>query len=132
MQPVASRKGHEKDNIHIVDVETSIHNLLHLLILTTFGEYRPDESFGCGLWEREFEMSLDLKEVRQEIRIYLVKAVDKFEPRLTDPKVDVSFFDGRSFSRKVSLTVTGKLTATAETFKHREVLFICPKAVVKR
>lgn len=132
MQPVSSRKGRKKDNIHVVDVKTSIHNLLHLLILTSFGEYRPDDSFGCGLWEREFDMSLDLKKVRQAIRSDLVAAIDKFEPRLMDVQVDISFFGRRSFSRKVSLTVSGKLTATAEAFEHCEMLFICPKTVVKK
>ena len=41
---------HESCNLH-----QSIAQRIHLILVTNFGEFRSDISFGCTIWENDFE-----------------------------------------------------------------------------
>lgn len=108
------------------DVGTSIAQLLHLLIHTRYGELRSDRSFGCRIWEVEFERTLSSSHWAGELSESLERAIRQYEPRLKNVRVDISMtlvdHDGfhrqpDEYRRLATVAVAALLNATNEPFQ---------------
>jgi len=110
----------------------SVAALLHLISITHFGECKYDESFGCEIWEHDFENISNTQLYKEQLRKLIQETLERYEPRLAVIRVDiqidqVDYNAGRRRTKsRISLDVKGTLTKTNETFAFAEQFFIGP------
>jgi phage baseplate assembly protein W len=114
-------------------VGVSIAQQLYLLIHTRYGELRSDRSFGCRVWEVEFERALNTGDWSDELGLSLQEAIRQHEPRLKSVQVSISstVVDRNSFVRqpdeyrqRATVNVTALLTQTEEPFQFSTQLHV--------
>lgn len=110
----------------------SVTNMVHLIAITYFGECKFDETFGCEIWEHDFDNINNPQQYREELIRSIQQTIEKQEKRLTNIRVDVQLeqIDYRMYQRRIksriTLRVNGTLAATNETFTHVDQFFIGP------
>lgn len=128
-QPTAlmNKKEHPKCSL-----AESVAGLVHLIAITNFGEYKHDESFGCEIWEHDFENIANTQIFREKLRSSIQKTIEKYEPRLTNLKVGIQIdqIDYRVIHRRIKsrirLKIDANLTMTNEFFTYTDQFFIGP------
>jgi phage baseplate assembly protein W len=116
----------ERQEIPTCGVGESIAQLLHLLIHTRYGELRSDRSFGCRIWEIEFDRTLTNGDWSDQLSLSLEAAIREHEPRLKNAKFTISMavVDHNSFFRQpdeyrrlATVGVSALLAETEEPFQ---------------
>ncbi|MFD2520230.1 GPW/gp25 family protein [Emticicia soli] len=131
---IIEKRKHEK-----CQLELSIAQHLHIMLTTHYRESRYDYDFGCGIWERDFELMTD-NEWLDNVRDSIITAIRKNEPRLTDVNVQVEIEDFiedykilKNLTKKVRkrlwIKVDAFLVLTNKPFSFNEYIFIAPIAV---
>lgn len=122
-----------RQEIPTCSVGVSIAQMLYLLIHTRYGELRSDRSFGCRIWEVEFEQSLSNSDWSGELSQSLEKAIRQHEPRLKNVRVSVGMtpIDKNSFLRQpdeyrrlATVSVEARLSETEEPFRFSTQLHV--------
>jgi len=67
-----------------VSVETSIRQLINLLVFTKPGECFFDNDFGYEIWYYEFKPIIEKHEWQPKLREVVKNMLEKHEPRITD------------------------------------------------
>jgi hypothetical protein len=110
----------------------SVSGMMHLIIITHFGENKQDATFGNELWEHDFETVENIQAFREKLSGSLQKAIILHEKRLTDVKVGITFDQvlttvyNRRIRQRINISIQATLRKTNESFTHREVFFIGP------
>jgi len=121
--------------LDITDVGRSISQNIDLIIFTRYGEHRHNNSYGCEIWDLDFELVVSERLWEEKFRQSLLRAVTEYEPRLYNVDVDVKMseveqlFFGRSVAeirKKVDISVTGSIQATGEKYTFHTFLFLSP------
>lgn len=121
------KQEHPKCSLH-----DSVAGLIHLIAITYFGECKHDESFGCEIWEHDFENISNSQKHRVMLINSIKQTIEKQEPRLSNVTIDILIeqIDYMIFHRriksKILLKVKGKLRSTNEQFSHVDEFFIGP------
>jgi len=66
--PVNFKEIKQKDEVQRVSVINSLHNLIHLIVTTEYGEMRHNPSFGCDIWKFDFENIYNLSSFKEELK----------------------------------------------------------------
>jgi hypothetical protein len=113
-------------------LQDSISQNLYLLITTHFKELRYDHSYGCSIWEQDFEIMPNIK-WKDALSVSLEETIRKHEERLTGSKVKVEIEEYKFLSkeiirikRKLIIKIVGFLAKTNEKFEFIEQIFIAP------
>lgn len=113
----------------------SITQNLELIILTRFGEHRSDPSFGCEIWDLDFELIVSASLWEEKLRKSLLASVNTHEHRLQDVQITVAVTDMEKFSvfkqlteikKRVDIGATGTIRKTGESFRFGTNLFLSP------
>ncbi len=113
----------------------SIGQNLELIIMSRFGEHRSDPSFGCEIWDVDFELIVSATLWEEKLRPSLLNSVNSHEKRLSDVQVNISIADIQKFNlfqriteikKRVDIYVTGTIRKTGEPFNFRTNLFLSP------
>jgi phage baseplate assembly protein W len=113
-------------------LKDSVSGVLHLIAVTRFGELRPDESYGCEVWDFDFENITNTQLFRERIQVSLKQAIERHEPRLMQVRIDVQVQQveyrviNRRTKSRITLKVDGILKLTREPFSYAENFFIGP------
>ncbi|TDN38649.1 hypothetical protein E4631_22275 [Hymenobacter sp. UV11] len=119
------------------DLGTSVKQLLHLLLHTRLGQLRSAPDFGCAVWELEFDHAVNRLQWESTLTDSLVAAVQRYEPRLHAPSVEVELTapaaQGGSpapvMARwRARIRIRGILGSTQEAFAYATELHIGPLA----
>lgn len=123
------------------DLRDSITQLLELIIRTRFGEHRFDRSFGCEIWDLDFELIVSEKKWEEKLRQSLLQSITTHEQRLTDIDLKVEITEVKKLQllqqaaeartevrKRVEITITGTIVKTGEPFPFRSSLFLSPLA----
>jgi phage baseplate assembly protein W len=120
------------------DLETSIHKNLELIIMTRFGEHRGDTSFGCEIWDLDFELIISARLWEEKLRQSLLKSITSHENRLAGTEISVAITDMEKFSvlkqfseikKRVDIIINGLIKKTGEPFAFHTNLFLSPLSV---
>ena len=113
-------------------LQESIAQNLYLLITTDFKELRYDHTYGCSVWEQDFEILANIK-WKDTIAGSLEETIRRHEERLNNIKVKVDIeeykFQGKEMiriKRKLIIRITGFIVKTNEKFEFMEQIFIAP------
>jgi phage baseplate assembly protein W len=120
------------------DLETSIHKNLELIITTKFGEHRSDPSFGCEIWELDFELIVSARLWEEKLRQSLIRSITSHETRITNTEIAIAVSDIEKYNvlkqfteikKRVDIKVDGVIKKTGEPFFFHTNLFLSPLSV---
>jgi predicted component of type VI protein secretion system len=116
----------------LCSLQESIAQNLYLLITTGFRELRFDHSYGCIIWEQDFEILANIK-WKDTLSHSLEETINKHEERLRNVKVNVEIEEYRfsnkesvRIKRKLNVRIAGFIVKTNEKFEFMEQIFIAP------
>jgi phage baseplate assembly protein W len=124
----------QKAEVRRTSVVNSLHNMIHLITTTAFGEVRHNPDFGCDIWKYDFENIYNPLSFKEELKKSIRNSLLTNEKRLININVDLqieqvevtSKFKNRRIKIRILLIVTGIIEKTNEPFTHREMFFIGP------
>lgn len=106
---------------------------LHLLLTTAFGEFSGDESYGCGIWDHDFDVITSSHKLKEIIRQSLLKVIQEKEKRLTNVRIELNIVqeeipdvNGIQIKKKISISITGILQLTNERLQFRDAFYVGP------
>ncbi len=117
-----------------IPIRESIVQHLHLIITSYLGENLFDSSFGCSIWEYDFDNTVTDVRLRDLIRESLVVAINKWEHRLNAIDIGVvisqteinSLTISKRIKKRVDIEINACLAVTGEEFKYFEYFFLGP------
>lgn len=128
----------EGNELPTCDLRDSISRNLELIIMTRFGEHRHDPSFGCEIWDLDFELIVSENKWEEKLRQSLLKSITTHEHRLSDVQLYVGISEIEKFhlfkryteiKKRVDIRLTGVMHKTGEDFSFSNSLFLSPLSV---
>ena len=110
----------------------SVALMIRLIITSEFGEFKHDNSFGCEIWEHDFENIVNTQLYKDQLKKSIQQTIEKHEPRLSDVRIEIQFEQieslkgNRRIKSRIRLLIKGSLTMTNESFAYNEQFFIGP------
>ena len=115
-----------------ISLKDSVSRMIHLITITHFGEYKPDESLGCEIWDFDFANITNYQLFKEQVKKSLAQTIEKHEPRLSKIKIDIQIqqvefrIKNRRTKSQITLKVDGILTKTNEAYSYIENFYIGP------
>lgn len=130
----------KKQQLKKVDVFDSICFNIRLILRSHFGENRFDYSYGCAVWERDFEIIQSNTDWCKELSSSIVLALNKHEKRLQNIKAETIISEEEFINtngdnvthrikRKITVKIMGNFYRTNMPFERKEVLYISPLSI---
>lgn len=128
----------EGRELPLSDLESSITKNLQLIITTRFGEQRSDPTFGCEIWELDFELIVSARLWEEKLRQSLIKSITVHEMRINGVEIAVGITDIEKYNvlkqfteikKRVDIQVNGMIKKTGEPFTFHTNLFLSPLSV---
>ncbi len=128
----------EGNELPTCDLVKSITKNLELIIMTRFGEHRSDPSFGCEIWDLDFELIVSANLWEEKLRQSLIKSITSHELRLSNIEITVTITDTEKYNvfkqfteikKRVDIHVSAIIHKTGEIFDFRTNLFLSPLSV---
>jgi len=110
----------------------SVAYMCHLITSSHFGEFKHDNSFGCEIWEHDFENIFNSQLYKEQLKKSIQQTIEIHEPRLSGVRADIqieqieSRVGNRRTKSRIRLQINGSLTKTNESFTFKEQFFIGP------
>ena len=125
---------YRKKEMSVIELRSSIHNNLHLILTTSYGEVKHNPQFGSLIWEYNFENTITDYYLKDELRKSIKKSIKENEKRLVKTEIDLRIDQveltkkSNSYRIKTEVTVkiSGLIDKTNEEFSHTESFFIGP------
>lgn len=136
--PISFKDLMEKKEIEKTNLEHSIAQYINLVATSSYGECKFDESFGCKIWEMDFDLLSDQNTLKDRIREALVVAIKKYEYRLDLADVEVSITEAKTASynnnmrmkKKINVVVKGNVKKTNRPFNFFGYFFVGPLSYI--
>jgi hypothetical protein len=117
-----------------ISLQQSVTQHLHLLLTTSFGEFPGDESFGCGIWDHDFDNVTSAHKLKELIRQSLLKSIQEQEKRLGSVRVELMIVQeelaegasSRRVKKRITVSVAGILHSTNEQLVFKDSFFVGP------
>ena len=126
---IISNVAHDK-----CDLRHSIAHHIHLITTSYFGECTFDDSFGCSIWDIDFDNLSSSNKMKSIIVESLINSLKRHEKRLhkldigaTIKQEEISALKGSNVvKKKVTISIKGKIQKTNENFHYTEYFYIGP------
>ena len=125
-------------NLQSCSLSQSIAQNIYLIVTSKFNENRYDESYGCELWDMDFEQITNESLWLERIRKSVMKSVTSHELRLSGIEVDVRIAQEeqmnlhthvKSVKKKLSIKVVAKIKETGEHFPFETFIYLSPLSI---
>lgn len=115
-------------------MQQSVMQNLHLLLTTAYGEFPADETYGCGIWDYDFDSVSSAHKVKEAIRQSLLQSIQQKEKRLSNVRVELNIVQEeladltgvRSVKKRIDILVKGTLLAINEKIDYKFNFFVGP------
>ena len=124
----------ERQQLPRCSVQESIAQHLYLMLTTYFGESRYDTTFGCQVWEQDFEAMTTMR-WKDNVQRSVEESIRQYEPRLARARVEVGVTDfelknvNQRIRKRLEVKVNAALYRTDEPFAFQASLFVAPLSV---
>jgi phage baseplate assembly protein W len=123
-----------KQDLPRCSLKESVYHHMHLILTTAFGEMTNDPNYGCSIWENDFDNLTSNNKIREQIKQSLISAVNKYEPRVQNVKVEILIrqeeqqtqLTGRHVKKLLDIKIAAVLTATRESIQYNDRFFTGP------
>lgn len=125
----------EGNDLPVCNLADSIAKNLELIIMTKYGEHRSDHSFGCGIWELDFEIITSESLWEEKLRQSLIESIKNHEPRLSNVVIAVTitelqkqnyFKQYPEIKKCVDISINAIIKKTGIEFNFDTNLFLSP------
>ncbi len=118
----------------VCKIKESIAHYVHLINTSHFGECSFDDTFGCSIWEIDFDNLKSTNKLRSLIVDSLLESIKRHEKRLSNVKVEVKIKQEEILNndainrikKRIDIKVKGKVKKTNESFSYIEYFYIGP------
>lgn len=133
--PIAVSDIFKNRELRKCDLGESISQNLQLIIISHNGEHRYNESFGCKIWDMDFDLIMSLKLWEENLRKSLLAGIRENENRIEAIDIDVRISEVEkrhttdnyvSIKRKVDIFVRALIVETGEKYSFHTELFLSP------
>lgn len=134
--PIGFSKVFNKKEIPRIGMADSISQNINLILITEHGENRFDLSYGCPIWDDDFENVFSNNIWQERNSREIAKTLAKFEPRLTQIEVNTTIGEesflpnamnkGFRVKRRVIVKISARLVLTDEPYNFTTKLYISP------
>ena len=124
----------ERQQLPRCSMKESIAQHLYLMLTTHFGESRYDPTFGCQVWEQDFEAMTTLR-WKDSVQQSVEASIREYEPRLMQARAQIAVLDfelknvNQRIRKRLDVTVNALLHHTNEPFAFQASLFVAPLSV---
>lgn len=126
---IVSNVAHDK-----CDLKHSIAHNIHLLTTSYFGECTFDDSFGCSIWDIDFDNLSSTNRMKSIIVDSLISSLKEHEKRINKLEVNANIKQEELTTlnnscivkKKVTISIKGKVRKTNEDFHYTEYFYIGP------
>jgi phage baseplate assembly protein W len=124
----------QKQDIGRCSLIQSVYQHIHLILTTTFGEMTNDSNYGCWVWENDFDNLTSNNKIREQIKQSLIKAVQQYETRIKNVRVEVlirqeeqfTLINGKHVKKMLDVTLSAFLVSTKEPIVYKDRFFTGP------
>lgn len=136
--PLQFDKIFEGGELAQVNYKNSIDQSLQRLIVTHYGEHRFDPTYGCQVWDMDFELIVSASIWEEKLRLSILQSLEKHERRIGKVQIEVlvseANFSHYSMSTKqvkkqVDIIVKGIILKTGEAYNFESKLYLSPLSV---
>jgi phage baseplate assembly protein W len=136
--PLQLNAAVEGKELQLVGLSQSITKNLELIITTRFGEHRCDPSFGCEIWNLDFEIIVSESTWEEKLRQSLMKSIGSHELRLSNIEINVKISEVEKqknikltteIKKRVDISLKAIIQKTGESFYFSTNLFLSPLSV---
>ncbi|WP_108868974.1 GPW/gp25 family protein [Aquimarina aquimarini] len=132
--PLQAKKIIANEEADQCDIGKSIANFIHLITTTHFGECAFDETFGCSIWNVDFDNLTTTNRLRDIISDSLLESITTKEKRLKNATLKVvikqdEFISNANLNRvkkRVDIKINATIRLTNEPFYCIERFYIAP------
>ncbi|MBC7387746.1 MAG: GPW/gp25 family protein [Opitutaceae bacterium] len=133
--PVHLSRILQNKELSLCGLGESISQNLQLIIISHHGEHRYNRTFGCEIWDMDFDLIMSLKVWEEKLRKSLEHSILDNEKRIekTDIEVRISevekVFDNAKYAsvkRKVDIFIKASIVETGETYRFNTDLYLSP------
>lgn len=134
--PLNTAKIISNNEAQYCSIEQSIQQFIHLIITSHFGEFEFDSSFGCTIWNIDFDNLVSNNKLRYTISESILESLNNHEKRIKDVNVIVNIVQDEykttnNYSRvkkRVDIKINCIIRQTNEAFSCFEQFYIAPLA----
>ena len=132
--PINAEALIKSKNHSTCDLSTSIANNIHLIATSYFGECTFDDSYGCSIWNIDFDNLKSTNKLKSLIEESLYDSLKIHEKRLTNLSITVKIKQeelnpngqNNRIKKRVDIGIKGKVKKIDENFSYIEHFFIGP------
>ncbi len=132
--PVTVNKIIQQKDVQRVDLKRSIHNMIHLITVTSYNEVRHDPFFGTEISEYDFENIYNTNILREKLEKSILYSIRNNEKRLVNMQIKLNInqvelgtkIHNKRIKTQITMVLDGKIEKTDESFQHKEMFFIGP------
>lgn len=132
--PLKPSNFYSKKEHKVCNINESIAHYIHLINTSHFGDCSFDDTFGCAIWEIDFDNLKSTNKLKSLIVDSLQESLKKHEKRLSNIKVEVKIKQEEILNndainrikKRIDLKVNGKVKKTNEVFSYVEYFYIGP------
>ncbi len=116
--------------------EESIKQNILLILVTHFDEYRFDPTYGCSIWDQDFELLPSANDWKKRLQESIYTSISVHEKRLTQLKIAITIDElpfthpednkVRRIKKRIIVVINAKLKITNQDFQHIETVFFSP------
>lgn len=118
------------------DLKQSIAQKLNLITTTYYDECKFDDSFGCPIWENDFETIPSVNIWKEKTSKLLVEVINKHETRLSSVKVNLGMMQeefieqeskkAKLIKKRIELKIAAIIEETRESFEFSTYFYFSP------
>ncbi len=127
----------QKGELPTCGMDKSIAQNIYLILTSEFGEYRYDETYGCSVWEHDFENIVSIHSWKDRMALSIKQSLNNHEQRLSNiiVRIDIGqeelVVHGREHINRIKkcidITVSGVIVETNQPFTaYKQRLYISP------
>jgi phage baseplate assembly protein W len=132
--PVAIPAIMSQHEVRRIDLKKSIHNMIHLITVTSFNEVKHDPAFGTDISNYDFENIYNTHTLKDELQKSVLHSIRENEKRLVNVSINllieqVEFstrIQNRRIKTRIKMIINGMTDKTNEPLQHEEIFFIGP------
>jgi predicted component of type VI protein secretion system len=106
-----------------------------LIITARFKSHRYNLSYGCILWEKDFEILSTNMKWEEDVEASIQSTIIQNEPRLENVKVSTKYSEDvvqnsktktRYFRKTITISINGNIKAIGEQFYYKKNIYLSP------
>jgi len=132
--PVAIPAIMNQQEVRRIDLKRSIHNMIHLITITSYNEVKHNPAFGTEISDYDFENIYNTHTLKDELQKSILNSIRENEKRLVNVNINLQIeqvdfntkIQNRRIKTRIQMIVNGLIDKTNEPLQHEETFFIGP------